>query len=84
MFLDFRSRFSKSDKSVLGFFLAASLKSLYEGRFVASRRGLNGGLRPHFWRVCGRAMSARPPVFPPSNDPVRAFPGLEGLRVGCG
>src|ERR1700677_3094288 len=27
-------------------------------------------------------MSARPPVFPPSN--VRAFPGLEGLRVGRG
>jgi small subunit ribosomal protein S6 len=24
----------------------------------------------------------RLPVFPPSNDPVRAFPGLEGLRVG--
>jgi small subunit ribosomal protein S6 len=23
-------------------------------------------------------------VFPPSDDPVRAFPGLEGLCAGCG
>ena len=66
----------------LGFFLAVSPKSLYEGRFVASRRGLNGGPRAHLKASVRQGSIVRPPVFPPSN--VRAFPGLEGLRVGRG
>ena len=49
----------------LGFFLAASPKSLYEGRFVASRRGLNGGPRAHLSeRAAGpERPSSRVPAF---------------------
>ena len=32
--------------------------------------------------ACRQGLSARLPVFPPSTNPVRAFPGLEGLSVG--
>ena len=58
---------------------------LYEGRDVcvppgAERRAARSLLK----RACGRTLKVRPPVFPPSNDPVRAFPGLEGLRAGRG
>jgi hypothetical protein len=36
-------------------FLEGNLKSRYEERLVASRRGLNGGLRARFKAPCGRA-----------------------------
>ena len=39
---------------------------------VASRRGLNGRPRAYSGR---QGLKARLPVFPPSNDPVRAFLG---------
>ena len=62
--------------------LEDNLNSLYEERLVASRWGLNGGSRAH--ASVRQGHNVRPPVFPPSNDPVRAFSGLEGLRVGRG
>jgi hypothetical protein len=58
--------------------LAPKAIGLYETRLVSSRRGLNGRLREQ----ARQGLEARLPVFPPSNDPIRAFPGLGGLRAG--
>ncbi len=59
--------------------LAAWPWRLYVSLLVVSRRGLNG--RPRALQRAG-GHCVRLPVFPPSNDPVRAFIGLEGLRAG--